>query len=118
MTEASMRGAIGSVALLLRVLQGRIFVDVLDTLYLTPKWNPQEPDTLATVDERYEVSGADLIKNGYEIDEPDAQYWFARRWERTRKPGLNLIVSEPQRLPSLILPGPCSIDLGRFRSSG
>src|ERR1700753_2416458 len=38
MTQAAIRGAVGSVALLLRILRGRIFVEVLDTLYLTSKW--------------------------------------------------------------------------------
>lgn len=81
MTDAAMRGATGSVALLLRVLLGRIFVDVLDTIYLTPRWDPTAPDTLARVDERYKVSGADLRKNGYDIADLDAQYWFARCWD-------------------------------------
>jgi Phage portal protein, SPP1 Gp6-like len=81
MTQAAMRGATGSVALLLRVLKGRIFVDVLDTMYLTPNWDPSAPDTLARVDERYKVSGADLLRNGYKIDDPDGQYWFARCWD-------------------------------------
>lgn len=81
MTQAAMRGATGSVALLLRVLRGRIFVDVLDTMYLTPTWDPSAPDTLARVDERYKVSGADLQRNGYTIDDPDGQYWFTRFWD-------------------------------------
>jgi Phage portal protein, SPP1 Gp6-like len=81
MTQAAMSGAIGSVALLLRVLKGRIFVDVLNTIYLTPVWDPLAPDTLARVDERYKVSGADLLKNGYAIDDADAQYWFSRYWD-------------------------------------
>lgn len=81
MTQAAMRGATGSVALLLRVLKGRIFVDVLDTMYLTPIWDPSAPDTLARVDERYKVSGADLLRNGYLIDDPDGQYWFTRSWD-------------------------------------
>ena len=55
MIEAATRGATGSVALLLRVLKGRVFVDVLDTTYLTPTWDPTEPDTLIRVDERYKV---------------------------------------------------------------
>jgi hypothetical protein len=82
MTEAAMTGATGSVALLLRVLKGRIFVDVLDTTYLTPTWDPEEPDTLARVDERYKVSGRNLEQNGYTIDDPDGQYWFARSWDK------------------------------------
>ena len=81
MTQAAMSGATGSVALLLRVLKGRIFVDVLDTKYLTPTWDPSAPDTLARVDERYKVTGSDLLRNGYTIADPDGQYWFARRWD-------------------------------------
>ncbi len=82
MTEAAMRGATGSVALLLRILKGRVFVDVLDTTYLTPTWDPLEPDALSRVDERYKVSGRDLIQNGYKIDDPEAQYWFSRCWDK------------------------------------
>jgi hypothetical protein len=81
MTQAAMSGATGSVALLLRVLKGRIFIDVLDTMYLTPIWDPMAPDTLARIDERYKVSGANLLRNGYTIDDPDEQYWFARSWD-------------------------------------
>jgi len=81
MTQAAMSGATGSVALLLRVLKGRIFVDVLETMYLTPTWDPSAPDTLARVDERYKVSGADLLRNGYVLDDPNGQYWFARCWD-------------------------------------
>jgi hypothetical protein len=83
MTQAAMTGATGSVALLLRVLQGRIFVDVLDTSYLTPTWDPTEPDTLLRVDERYKVSGRNLIQNGYAVEDPDTQYWFSRCWDKT-----------------------------------
>jgi hypothetical protein len=82
MIQAAMTGATGSVALLLRVLRGRIFVDVLETIYLTPTWDPEEPDTLARVDERYKVSGRDLATNGYTIDDPDGQYWFSRCWDK------------------------------------
>jgi hypothetical protein len=81
MTEAAIRGSVGSVALLLRILKGRIFVDVLDTTYLTPTWDLQAPDRLAKVVERYKVSGVVLTNNGYDIDEPDATYWFTRQWD-------------------------------------
>jgi hypothetical protein len=49
MIEAAMRGATGSIALLLRVLKGRIFVNVLDTTYLTP--------TLGSCRTRHVVTG-------------------------------------------------------------
>ena len=46
MTEAAIRGSVGSVALALRILKGRVFVDVLDTTFLQPFWDPAEPDKL------------------------------------------------------------------------
>lgn len=80
MTDAAIKGSVGSVALLLRVLKGRIFVDVLDTMYLTPVWDHSAPDMLVSVTERYKVSGADLRKNGYPSNQADGTYWFTREW--------------------------------------
>ncbi len=81
MTEAAIRGSVGSAAILLRVLRGRLFFDVLDTKYLTPIWDSQAPDTLARVAERYKVRGSELVSSGYDIDDPNAVYWFARSWD-------------------------------------
>jgi hypothetical protein len=80
MTEAAIRGSIGSVAILMRVLRGRIFFDVLDTTWLTPVWDPEAPDTLKTVTERYKVAGNFLAATGYDCD-PSLQYWFSRTWD-------------------------------------
>jgi hypothetical protein len=81
MVDAAIRGSVGSVALLLRVLRGRVFVSAMDTLYLTPVFDPMEPDTLMSVTERYKVRGSVLAANGYEIADPTAQYWFMRVWD-------------------------------------
>lgn len=81
MTEAAIRGSVGSIALLLRVLKGRVFVQVLSTVYLTPEWDPEEPDKLARITERYKVSGRQLVESGYEIAEPNGTYWFEREWD-------------------------------------
>jgi len=81
MTEAAIRGSVGSCCLLLRVLQGRVFVDVLDTTWLTPAWQADAPDVLASVTERYKVPGRELQAAGYEVAEPGAAYWFQRRWD-------------------------------------
>lgn len=82
MTQAAMRGAIGSVAIVMRVLRGRIFFAVLDTTYLTPEWDPQAPDTLLRVTERYKVSSDQLASNGYDIVGTGVDYWFQRCWDR------------------------------------
>ncbi len=81
MIEAAVRGAIGSVAILMRVLRGRVFFTVLDTTYLTPEWDPQEPDTLIRVTEKYKVPGAMLAASGYEISDTATDYWFTRVWD-------------------------------------
>ena len=81
MTEAAMRGAIGSVAVLMRVLRGRVFFDVLDSTYLIPEWDPQAPDTLIRVTENYKVPGAVLAANGYDMADPALDYWFTRSWD-------------------------------------
>jgi hypothetical protein len=81
MTEAAVRGAIGSVAILMRVLRGRVFFGVLDTTYLSPVWDAEAPDTLVSVTEKYKVAAAQLIANGYELAEPSGEYWFMRRWD-------------------------------------
>ena len=81
MTEAAIRGSIGSVAILMRVLNGRIFFQVLDTAYLNPIRDPEEPDALLSITERYKVSGAQLAANGYDIGDPGGDYWFQRTWD-------------------------------------
>ena len=81
MIDAALRGAVGSVAVLFRVLQGRVFFSVLESLYLTPVWSAVAPDTLACVAEKYKVSGADLAAQGYAAVDPAAQYWFQRVWD-------------------------------------
>jgi hypothetical protein len=81
MIDAALRGAVGSVAILFRVLQGRVFFSVLESLYLTPVWRADAPDTLASVTEKYKVSGADLLAQGYADVDPAALYWFQRVWD-------------------------------------
>jgi len=81
MTEAAIRGSIGSACILLRILRGRVFLDVLDTVWLTPAWEAEAPDTLASVTERYKVPEAELQAAGFEVADPGATYWFQRRWD-------------------------------------
>jgi hypothetical protein len=81
MTEAAIRGSVGSVAILMRVLNGRVFFQVLDSLYLTPIWDPKEPDTLLKVTERYKVSGVQLSNTGYDTPNRDVDHWFQRSWD-------------------------------------
>jgi hypothetical protein len=82
MIEAAIRGSVGSGAILMRVLRGRLFFSALETTFLTPSWDPEAPDTLLAVTERYKVTGAQLAGEGYTIADPALEYWFMRRWDR------------------------------------
>jgi hypothetical protein len=100
MIDAAIRGSVGSVAVLLRVLQGRVFFSVLESRYLTPVWRATAPDTLLCVTEKYKVSGADLAVQGYENVDPAAMYWFQRVWDDAAEIWyLPWAVNDPLSLP-------------------
>lgn len=83
MVEAATVGSVGSVCLWMRVLKGRVFVEVLPTLYLTPVFDPESPDDLQSVTEQYKVKGEQLKAVGYDIADDDlgADHWFMRQWD-------------------------------------
>ena len=81
MVDAALRGSVGSVAILMRVLNGRIFLKAVDTAFLTPEWDPAAPDTLVRVTERMKVPGSALACQGYDIDDLDGDWWFQRQWD-------------------------------------
>lgn len=85
MIDAAMRGSVGSIAVLLRVLKGRVFFTVMETVYLTPTWDPEAPDTLTLVVERYKVRGDVLAGMGYAIptDKQSENFWFQRTWNES-----------------------------------
>ena len=81
MTEAAIRGSVGSVAILMRILRGRVFFQVVESTYLSPIWDPREPDTLISVTESYKVSGTQLARDGYDTIDLNIDYWFQRTWD-------------------------------------
>lgn len=82
MMQAAIRGAVGSVALLVELIEGRARVRILETAYLTPERD--RSGTLDHVTECYIVTGCDLVASGYRIDPAchAARYWWQRRWTR------------------------------------
>jgi len=87
MMAAATIGAVGSVCLHLRILGGarglRPFVKVMNTMYLTPEWDPAAPDTLIKVTECYKVTGDELRQRGYTVDDGalGERFWFERVWD-------------------------------------
>lgn len=80
MTEAAIRGSVGSICIWMRILDNRVFFQVFDTDFLTPVWDPTKPDQLLKIIERYKVTGIDLINQGYSGIDRAKKYWFQRDW--------------------------------------
>ena len=81
MIEAAQTGSTGSAAILARFMDGRLYCEVFDTRFLTPVWNPEAPDQLKQVRERYKVRGSDLLAAGYGGLDGGGVYWFGRDWD-------------------------------------
>lgn len=83
MIDAALRGSVGSVAIFMRVINGRVFLEAKSTQFLTPTWRDDAPDTLATITEQYKVKGKVLKDMGYAIsdDDKNAEFWFRRLWD-------------------------------------
>jgi hypothetical protein len=79
MNAAAIHGSVGSVAILMRILSGRAFFEMLDTTYLTPSWSLTAPDMLEKVVELRKVKAAQLRAAGYVV--ADGEYWFQREWD-------------------------------------
>lgn len=80
MMQAAIRGAVGSVALLVEMIDARPCIRVLETAYLMPEWD--RCGVLEKVTERYVVTGRELAASGYQVapDRHATRYWWMRRW--------------------------------------
>lgn len=115
MIDAATKGSVGSVALWLRILNGRIFVSAVKTTHLTPIWQADAPDTLEKVTERYKVKGADLAEAGYPIDDSDKNdfFWFQRDFTASEEVWYQPIkVKDEQKVPDRDAQKTVSHDLG------
>lgn len=101
MIDAATKGSIGSVCLFLRSLRGRIFITAEETQFLTPTWDPEAPDTLQKVTERYKVKGVVLQEAGYPVaaDKLQSQFWFQREWTDVQEIWYEPVEATPDALP-------------------
>lgn len=86
MIETAIKGSVGSVVLLFRVLNSRPYFQPLESSTLTPEFDPLAPDTLIRLIERYKVDAEELRLRGYDIPEKQAgKYWFQRVFTTTEE---------------------------------
>lgn len=89
MRHAAFVGSTGSVAIHMRALTpdaspARLFFDVYETPYLTPTFDPYQPDVLTGMQEKRKVLGIALKKIGYPIKDEDRNslFYFQRTWDQ------------------------------------
>jgi hypothetical protein len=82
MMEAATYGAVGSVVIVMRIYNGKVFWEVKTTQYLTPTYDPENPRCLIKLTEKFKVKGSELIELGYGIKEQEKNqdFWFLREW--------------------------------------
>lgn len=80
MTDAAIKGSVGSVAIILKLIKGRLFFEAYCTEYLTPTFNAENPEELINIRQKCKKKGDELIKMEYDdIDEHEI-YWWMRDW--------------------------------------
>jgi hypothetical protein len=83
LAAAAVEGSVGSACIRMRILNRKVFLDVMPTAYVWPTWDPTDPDELLAVTEKYKVSPEALIALGYTgIDPLKGPYWYQRVWDR------------------------------------
>lgn len=87
MLAAARLGALGSVCIVVKLLNKRFHLDVIGSFHLQPIFDPQSPGKLTELYEKRKVDGQTLQQMGYEIsaENKNKPYYFARRWDNKRE---------------------------------
>lgn len=82
MLNAAKEGCIGSVAIIVKILNGNFYFDVLNTKHLIPVFDQYNPCELISLRDRRKYDGYSLLMMGYEIpkDKRREIYYIERLW--------------------------------------
>lgn len=84
MIEAATSGCVGSVAFVVKLLKGRFFYEILNSEFLTPRFDPESPNDLIKLTEKYKITAIDAANLGYKINKDDnnKEFWFMREFDK------------------------------------
>lgn len=87
MLEAAKKGSVGSVAVVLKVLEGHFHLDVLRTQTLTPSFENLEPEKLIKLVDKKKIDGFSLKSYGYYIrkEDLDKMFYLVREWNESEE---------------------------------
>lgn len=87
MLNAAKVGSIGSVCVVVKVLEGKFHFEVLGTRRLMPIFDDMRPDVLINLTEKRKIDGSTLMSLGYKIDEEDKKkhFYLIREWNENEE---------------------------------
>ncbi len=88
MIDAAKIGSLGSVCIIVKVLEGKFYFEVLGTRRLTPVFDQKNPGVLVKLTEKRKIDGATLISQGYpgiDSEEKNKFFYVVREWTKTEE---------------------------------
>jgi hypothetical protein len=76
--QAARMGSVGSVVIIFKIVDGKLYHEVLNAKDCIPTYHNRVPGRLTQIREKRQVEGRDLVPYGYDDLEPDAMYWYIR----------------------------------------
>lgn len=89
MILAAKCGSVGSACVIIKVLDAKFYIDVLDTLNLFPVFDRFNPSRLKELTERVPIRGFELLYAGHKIENEEKNknklFWLVRKWTLTEE---------------------------------
>lgn len=87
MLLAAKIGSVGSVCIILKVLNGKFYFEALGTKSLTPLFDDLAPDKLLELTDKRKIDGSTLKSFGYTVKNDDLNkfFWLMRKWDKQRE---------------------------------
>lgn len=87
MISAAKKGSVGSVVVLVKILDGKFYFESLESCHLLPVFKRMQPESLEKLTQKKKVDGDSLRTQGYFIDEDDSKenFFIIREWTETEE---------------------------------
>jgi Phage portal protein, SPP1 Gp6-like len=87
MLDAAKKGSIGSVVILVKVLEGHFYFESIHSIHINPIFKRSSPKELLSLTEKKKIDGATLKSHGYEIPEDDIKvdFYVMREWNENEE---------------------------------
>jgi hypothetical protein len=79
--KAARMGSVGSVAVIFKIIERKLYHEVLNAKDCTPYFHPIIPNEVVKIRQQFQIKGQDLVPYGYSGLEPTTMYWYTRDFD-------------------------------------